>query len=76
MKITCDYLEQGEDIDDINFGNHEEKKDEENKSDDNQNEENKSDEPGQKDLENKDDDNYSPFLNLYSIYFIMLILLF
>ena len=76
LKITCDYLEQGEDIDDINFGNHEEKKDEENKSDDNQNEENKSDEPGQKDLENKDDDNYSPFLNLYSIYFMMLILLF
>ena len=81
LKITCDYLAQGEDTDDKNFnlGNNEENSDEENKSDDNKsddnkNEENKNNESGEKDTENKNE-NFSSFLNLYSIYFIMLILL-
>ena len=87
LKITCDYLNQGEDTDDKSyyFGSSEENKDEdtqneenkneENKNDENKNEDNKNDKSGEKDVGNKTD-NFSPSLNLYSIYFILLILLF
>ena len=74
LNITCDYLEQGEDTDDKNyyFGNNEESKNEDNKKEENKNGDNKNEEYGEKD--NNRTTNFSPFLNLYSIYFIMLIL--
>ena len=72
LNVECDFLEQGEDDEDVFFNN--EKKNEKIKNKENNKEEEKKDEETDKKTEENKNENISQYLGLYIIYILILLL--